>query len=161
MVVLTIAEKSIQLIPDGTMVLHVVVILVMVGVLKLTLYRPLNRIFDERDRETEGRLRDVLAILASVEMKQSLYKRRVRETRAKGYQFVEQERTRALVEREDRLRALKGEMRNWAVERKALIERQKEEVRRELEVEARRAGVRLASQILSRPMKSGGSEPTT
>src|SRR3989442_13826107 len=82
MVVLALAENSIQLIPDGTLALHVLVVLVMVGVLNLTLYGPLNRILDERDRETKGRLREVRAILANIEVKQSRYEQRVRETRA-------------------------------------------------------------------------------
>lgn len=156
--VLTTLENSIQLIPDGTLFLHVVVVIVMVGVLNLTLYGPLNRILEQRDQETKGRLRQMLSILASVEMKESLYKRTVRETRAKAYQFVERERTVALAEKEERVRALKGEMRKWAVEQNALIELQTEDARRELEVESRRTGVRLGSQILCRPIESGGSE---
>ena len=156
--VLSIFENSIQLIPDGTLFLHVVVVIVMVGVLNLTLYGPLNRILDQRDQETRGWIRQMLTILASVEMKESLYKRTVRETRAKAYQFVERERALALAEQEERLLALKGEMRKWSVEQKALIELQAEDARRELEVESKRAGVRLGSQILRRPIESGGSE---
>src|SRR2546427_13032596 len=161
MVVLAIAENSIQLIPDGTLALNVVVVLVMVGVLNLTLYGPVNRILDERDRETMGRLREVRAILANIEVKQSRYEQRVRETRASGYEFVERERAGALGEQEKRLRALKGKMRQWTAEQRELIERQSEDVRRELEVESKRVGMRISSRILGRPINSGGSEPTS
>ena len=153
MVVLALAENSIQLIPDGTLALHVLVVLVMVGVLNLTLYGPLNRILDERDRETKGR--EASAVLASVEMKLSRYERRVRESRVMGYQLVERERASALGERERKLRALKRKMREWAAEEKALIEQQTEDVRRELEGELKAVGVRISGQILCRPVNSG------
>jgi len=158
MVVLALAENSIQLIPDGTLALHVLVVLVMVGVLNLALYGPLNRILDERDRETKGR--EVRAVLATVELKLSRYERRIRKSRVMGYQLVERERASALGERERKLRALKGKMREWAAKEKALIEQQTEDVRGELKGELKRVGVRISAQILCRPINSGGSEPT-
>jgi len=42
--VLGFAENSIQLVPDGTLILHVIIILVMIYVLNTTLYQPINRI---------------------------------------------------------------------------------------------------------------------
>src|SRR5947209_1129969 len=50
------AENSIQLVPDGTLLLHVLIILVMVYVLNATLFRPINRILEARDKRTRGRL---------------------------------------------------------------------------------------------------------
>src|SRR5437899_1976486 len=141
MVVLALAEKSIQLIPDGTLAVHVLVALVMVSVLKLTLYGPLNRILDERERETKGR--EVRAVLATVEMKRSRYERRVRESRVMAYQLVERERASALAERERKLGALKRNMKEFAAEEKALIEQQTEYVRRELKGELKDVGVRI------------------
>lgn len=159
MVVLAFAEKSVQLVPDGTLVLHVVVVLVMIAVLNLTLYRPLNRILSERDRETKGRLRGARSILASVEIKLSHYERSLREARATGYELIEQERASALSEREKKWGALKEEMRAWAAEQKAQIEEQTQGVRRELEVEAKRSGAEISSQILyGRSRGSDGSE---
>jgi len=38
------AENSIQLVPDGTLLLHILIILVMVYVLNATLFKPINRI---------------------------------------------------------------------------------------------------------------------
>ena len=158
MVVFALAENSIQLIPDGTLAVHVLVVLVMVGVLRLTLYRPLNRILDERDRETKGR--EGRAVLATVEMKLSQYERRLRESRVMAYQLVERERASALMERERKLRALRGKMREWVVEEKALIEQQTEDVRKELRRELKGVGVRISARILCRAINAGGSEPT-
>jgi F0F1-type ATP synthase membrane subunit b/b' len=158
MVALALAEQSIQLIPDGTLALHVLVVLVMVGVLNLTLYGPLNRILDERDRETKGR--EGRAVLATVEMKLSQYERRLRESRVMAYQLVERERASALRERERKLRALRGKMREWVVEEKALIEQQTEDVRKELRRQLEGVGVRISARILCRAINAGGSEPT-
>jgi len=157
-VVLALAENSIQLIPDGTLALHVLLVVVMIGVLNLTLYGPLNRVLDERDRETKGR--EVRVVLAAVEMKVSRCERRLLESRVMGYQLVERERASALRERESNLRTLKGKMREWAVEEKVLIEQQTEDVRGELRRELEGVGVRIGAQILRRPINAGGSDST-
>jgi F-type H+-transporting ATPase subunit b len=147
---LGLAENSIQLVPDGTLILHVLVILGMVGVLNLTLFRPINRILEEREKETKGRLSKARKVLASVEEKVSRYERSLKEARSKGYQVVERERATMLGEREKTLGELKGEMKEWAAEQKAQIERQTEDVRRELDVE--KSGAQIGSRILRRPL---------
>ena len=50
------AENSIQLVPDGTLLLHILIILVMIFVLNATLYKPINRILEAREKRTKGRL---------------------------------------------------------------------------------------------------------
>ena len=57
------AENSIQLVPDGTLILHVLIILVMVYVLNATLYKPINRILEAREKQTKGRLTEAQEIL--------------------------------------------------------------------------------------------------
>ena len=42
------AENSIQLVPDGTLLLHILIILVMIFVLNATLYKPINRVLAAR-----------------------------------------------------------------------------------------------------------------
>ena len=49
---LGLAENSIQLVPDGTLILHVLIILVMVYVLNATLFKPINQILAARERRT-------------------------------------------------------------------------------------------------------------
>ena len=51
-----LAEASIQLVPDGTLLLHLVVIFVMVFILNHTLLKPINRILAEREKQIGGRL---------------------------------------------------------------------------------------------------------
>ena len=49
-----LAEASIQLVPDGTMLLHIVVIVVMVAVVNRTLFRT-NQSHPRRTRKTDSR----------------------------------------------------------------------------------------------------------
>ena len=53
---LGLAENPIQLVPDGTLILHVLIILVMVYVLNATLFKPINKILAARDERERLRL---------------------------------------------------------------------------------------------------------
>ncbi len=86
------AENSIQLVPDGTLILHVLIILVMVYVLNATLFKPINRILEARDRRTKGRLSEAQEILKKVSEQLAGYERQLRQARGEAYAFSERER---------------------------------------------------------------------
>ncbi|HEY0377825.1 MAG TPA: hypothetical protein VGC87_12940 [Pyrinomonadaceae bacterium] len=152
MTFLAFAENSIQLVPDGTLFLHILIILVMVFVLNATLFKPINRILEERERRTRGRSGEAHDILQRVEEKITLYERTLREARAAGYQLMEQERVVALSERQARLDAVKNEISGSVAEQKEAIHAQVEEARVTLDKEARRIAADIGSQILHRPI---------
>ena len=85
------AENSIQLVPDGTLFLHIAIILMMVFVLNATLFKPINRILEERERRTRGRSGEAHDILQRVEEKLTHYERALRDARADGYRLMEQQ----------------------------------------------------------------------
>jgi F0F1-type ATP synthase membrane subunit b/b' len=147
MFLLAFAE-NIQLVPDGTIILHIILILVMVGVLNLTLFKPINRILKERDDETRGRLSKARQTLATVNEKMATYERGLKDARSKGYQLLERERATMLTEREQQLSSLKTEMREWTAEQKVQIQQQTEDVRRGLDVE--KSGAEISVRILRR-----------
>jgi F-type H+-transporting ATPase subunit b len=152
MTLLAFAENSIQLVPDGTLFLHILIILVMVFVLNATLFRPINRILEERERRTRGRSGEAHDILQRVEEKVSLYERTLREARAAGYQLMEQEHAAALSERQASLNAVKDEINHSVAEQKEAIHAQVEDARATLDREARRIAAEIGSQILHRPI---------
>ena len=152
MTLLAFAENSIQLVPDGTLFLHILIILVMVFVLNATLFKPINRILEERERRTRGRTGEAHDILQRVEEKITLYERTLREARASGYQLMEQERASALSERQASLDAVKNEINRSVMEQKEEIRAQVEEARATLDKEARRIAADIGSQILHRPI---------
>ena len=56
MVVLAFAEGgAIQLVPDGTIFIHIALILLMIFILNRTFFRPVNRVLDARERNKGGR----------------------------------------------------------------------------------------------------------
>ena len=152
MTFLAFAENSIQLVPDGTLFLHILLILAMVFILNATLFKPINRILEERERRTRGRSGEAHDILQRVEEKMTHYERTLREARAAGYQLMEQERAAALGERQARLDVVKGEISRSVAEEKEAIHEQVEEARGTLDQEARRIAADIGSQILHRPI---------
>jgi len=149
---LALAEDSIQLVPDGTMLLHIVIILVMVFVLNATLFKPINRILAARDQRTRGREGEAQGILNDVTAKLSDYEQRLREARAAAYALAEKERTAALQERQKNLNDMREKLAESTAQEKAVIRRQAGEARETLEVDAQRIASEISSRVLHRPV---------
>jgi len=156
--VLAFAENSIQLVPDGTLVLHVLVIVAMIAILNRTLYRPVNKILADRELRTKGRLSDAEKAMKDTRESLARYERSLREARAAGYHLVEAERLKARSDREQALVSLKEEMRSSVKAQKSQITQQTEEARATLEQESQSIAERISSQILSRSI---GSTPSS
>jgi F-type H+-transporting ATPase subunit b len=153
---LGLAENSIQLVPDGTLVLHVVIILVMVYVLNATLYKPINRILAARDQRTRGRLTEAEQILTDVNEKLSNYERELRKARGEAYALAESERSAAMQERQQKLHEMRQKLADSTSKEKQVIQRQAEEARATLESDSRRLAREIGARVLNRPI--GGSE---
>jgi F-type H+-transporting ATPase subunit b len=150
LLLLALEGSAIQLVPDGTLLFHLAIIVVMVGVLNVTLLKPINRILEERDKRTEGRFSEVRAVLASISKKLQEYERRMREARAAGYVLLEQERAVVSRERERRLNAVKGELAHWQREQKERLRLETEEIKARLERDAQGMALEIGRQILRR-----------
>jgi F-type H+-transporting ATPase subunit b len=152
MIALAFAENSIQLVPDGTLILHIAIILVMVFVLNATLFKPINRILEEREKRTRGRSSEAHDILRRVEEKLTHYEQTLRQTRTEGYRLMEQEHAVAMQERQAMLNAAREEINRSVAEQKEIIHAQAEEARATLNSEARRLAAEIGAQILHRPI---------
>jgi len=148
------AENSIQLVPDGTLILHVLIILVMVYVLNATLFEPINRILEARERRTKGRLSEAQEILRAVSQKLAEYERTLRQARGEAYAFAENERGAAMQERQKKLNEMRQKLTESIGKEKEVIHRQAEEARGILEAESRRLAREIGGRILSRPIGS-------
>lgn len=151
-VTFALAESSIQLVPDGTLVLHLVIILVMVAILNSTLFKPINRILAKRDRQTRGRLEEAQRTFEIIDKKLKDYERSLREARAQGYQEMERQKGEALSEREAKLSLVKEEVSEFLTGRKKELTAQTDDVRKTLSSEARRLAFEISSRILGRPV---------
>jgi F-type H+-transporting ATPase subunit b len=146
------AENSIQLVPDGTLLLHVLIILVMVYVLNATLFRPINRILEARDRRTRGRLSEAQEILRDVSEKLANYERQLRQARGAAYAFAENERSMAMQKRQQKLNEMRQELAGSIAKEKEALQRQAEAARQTLEAESRRLAREIGSRVMGRPV---------
>lgn len=149
---LGLAENSIQLVPDGTLILHVLIILVMIYVLNATLFKPINRILEARDRRTRGRLSEAQEILKNVSEQLASYERALRQARGEAYAFSESERGVAMQERQNKLNEMRVHLAESMAQQKEGIQKQADEARGMLEVESRRLAREIGARVLSRPL---------
>jgi F-type H+-transporting ATPase subunit b len=151
---LAFAEGSIQLVPDGTLLFHLALIIVMVALLNATLLKPINRILEERERLTKGRLNEAQLTLINVSEKLSEYERSLREARSEGYALMERERTALSEDRQRELAQVKSEVTSLISSEKEKLNLEGEQARGKLAVEARSIALQIGKQILGRPVSS-------
>ena len=147
MVLLAFAE-SIQLFPDGTLFIHIALILLMIWVLNRTFFRPINRVIGSREKFKGGRNVEADEILANVAEKQGRYTAEIREARTQGYQIVENERSQALAERAALVEAAKAETAQTFDAERAALATQAEAARASIAKEAEVLAERISANIL-------------
>ena len=146
-------EASIQLVPDGTLLLHLLMVGVMVFVLNRTLLKPVNQILAERERQIAGRLKEAEAMAAETRDKLKKYNDALREARADGYKLLESERAQGLKDKDEKLRKYRDEMAREVAAQVESTRKQEQTVKGELEAQAATIGNLISSQILRRPSR--------
>ena len=146
------AENSIQLVPDGTLILHVVIILVMVWLLNVTLYKPINEILASRERRTRGRLTEAQEIMNGVNAKLTDYERSLRQARVEAYAITEAQRTEAMKQRQERLNEMRSELAASIAKEKESIQQQAAQARATLKEDSRQIAREISSRVLNRPI---------
>lgn len=140
--------ESIQLFPDGTLFVHVALILLMIYILNRTLYRPINRILEARDKNKGGYFGEAEAILTKVQEKESHYSKELLDARNAGYELVESEHKTTVAAREEKLAAAKNEVAERLNSGRSEIEQQVAAARATLSTEAEKLADTIASGIL-------------
>ena len=64
--------ESIQLFPDGTLFIHIALILLMIWVLNRTLFRPINAIIESREKQKGHGGSEAASILKDVDAKEAV-----------------------------------------------------------------------------------------
>jgi F-type H+-transporting ATPase subunit b len=145
-----LAEATIQLVPDGTLLLHLLFIAIMVFVLNRTLLKPINQILAEREKQVGGRLSEAQTLTAEADEKMRTYQAALREARTEGYRLLEKERAAGLKEKDEKVRQHRAKLSQTVAKELESIQKQQEKVRTELETQADSMGVLISSQILRR-----------
>jgi F0F1-type ATP synthase membrane subunit b/b' len=146
-----LAETSIQLVPDGTLLLHVAIIAIMVVVLNRTLLKPINEILSRRDALLSGRTTEAQMLDASRLEKLEQYEAGLRAARSEGYQLLEAEKNAAMRDREQRLSAVKEEISKEVASAVHATQQQQAAAHGDLEATAAELSGLIEAQILKRP----------
>ncbi len=149
MFLLALAESgSVQLVPDGTLFIHIALILLMIYILNRTFFRPINNVIRSREKNRGGHSSEADEILKSVTEKQSRYEAAMLEARSKGYELIEKERSEAVAERQNRISTAKNEVDQTIMREKTDLERQTAEAKAAIAQEAERMAEKISANIL-------------
>jgi len=139
---------QIQLFPDGTLFIHIALILLMIYILNRTLYRPINRVLDTRIKNKGNYFGEAEELLKKVDEKESRYSKEMLQARSAGYELIEKEQKKAAAAREKKLAEAKDEVAERLASGKADIAQQVSAARTAIESEAEVLAERIAKGIL-------------
>src|SRR5690606_1239406 len=140
--------QSIQLFPDGTLLFHIALILIMIAVLNRTVFKPINQILDRRERSHRGGSTEAEEILETVAEKRSEYERSLLNARTESYELIERERSEAVEMRQQKIDAARAEAAELLANEKAQIKDAVAEARVDIVREARHMADQISSTIL-------------
>lgn len=140
--------ETVQLLPDGTMFIHIGMILLMIYVLNRTFFRPINRIIEARVKNKGGRFTEAEEILNQVSKKQSGYEADLLKARSEGYEIIEKERTEAMQIRQSEIEQVKAETGAKFNQSKDEIASQKNEARAAIAQQADELADKISANIL-------------
>jgi F-type H+-transporting ATPase subunit b len=140
--------ETIQLFPDGTLFIHVALILIMIWILNRTLYRPINQVIESREKNKGGHSSEAVGILKDVEEKESRYTREMLETRSQGYELIEKEQKAAIAAREKQLAEVKADVADRFEKGRSELEKRTAEARATIEADAEKIADSIAASIL-------------
>ena len=148
MFLLAFAEETIQLFPDGTIFIHIALILLMIWILNRTFFRPINRVLTARENAKGGKGSEADNILRDASEKEAAYNEEMLDARSKGYELIESEHAAAVQARDEKLGTAKREVTERLASEKSELERQVADARNAVEQQAGEMAEKIASNIL-------------
>lgn len=139
---------DVQLVPDGTIFIHIALILLMIWTLNRTFFRPINRVIAAREKNKGGRFGEAEEILQSVEAKNSAYNSAMLDARSKSYELIEREKTEALARRQTEIETVKTETEKTVARETAELNRQAAEAKTTIARDAQQMAERISASIL-------------
>lgn len=135
---------------DGSFLLIFFSILCLIFILNRTLFRPINKVLEERERLGVGRIAEAREMLARYEERLRNYEEQVRAVRAEAYNRFEARRREMLAARQARLAEARAQAAEEVEAARKEIKTQAQAAQASLEGEARAMAASIASQILHR-----------
>jgi F-type H+-transporting ATPase subunit b len=143
-----LAFLQIQLIPDGTLFIHIALILLMIWLLNRTFFRPINKVLDTREKNSGGRSSEAQEILNQVQEKNATFDSAIREVRTEGYALVEKQRLKAVAKRQKKVETVKDEVATLISTEKEAIAQQTAEAQKAITTQAKELAEKISTNIL-------------
>ena len=143
-----LAFADVQLVPDGTIFIHIALILLMIWLLNRTFFRPINRVIQTREQNKGGRFGEAEEILRGVEEKNARYQTAMLEARSKSYELIERERAEALARRQSGIETVKNETEQTIAREKQELNKQAAEAKTTIARDAEQMAEKISSSIL-------------
>jgi F0F1-type ATP synthase membrane subunit b/b' len=140
--------QEVRLVPDGSMFVHIALILLMIWILNRTFFRPINRVIELRERNKGGRSVEAQEILKSIGEKQTQYDAAMLRARSEGYELIERERSEAMASRQEKIGAVKQEVEQFVTQENQELSRQTATARATIAQEAGKLADRISASIL-------------
>ena len=140
--------ESIQLFPDGTIFIHIALILLMIWVLNRTFFRPVNRVIESRDKFKNIEGGEVGSIQKEAAEKEAKYNGELLKARAEGYALIEDQHKKLAQAREKRLAETKAETAATITAERSEIEKQAAEAKAQIGSEAGKIADEIAATVL-------------
>ena len=155
-VVLALAGNIILSI-DGSFLFVLVSIIFLIYILNRTLFRPINKILEEREKLGAGRIAESRQMLADYEARVRSYEEQVRAVRAEAYSRFETQRRELLAARQQFLAQARTETAGQVGAARAEIGAQTADARGRLDGDAQAMAASISAQILHRPVATEGN----
>ena len=123
-------------------------ILGMIWLLNRTLYRPINRVLEAREKSKGGHSSEAVGILKDVESKETRYSHELLDARSDGYALIEKEQKAAAAARDKRIGEVKVEIAEKFNAGKAELEKQEAAARAAIATDAEKMADKIAANIL-------------
>ncbi len=140
--------QEVRLVPDGTMLIHIALILLMIWVLNRTFFRPINRILESRERSKGGRSGEAQNILQQVSEKHKRYNEAMLKARSEGYEIIERERGAAISQRMEKVSFVKEEVAQTVEREKQELENQAAAARTVIANDAEKIADQISANLL-------------
>lgn len=139
---------SIQLFPDGTLFIHIALILIMIWVLNRTFFKPINRVLASRDKHKFGPGGEAEKILNDALEKEAKLSKEMLGARNDGYELIEKQRAGAVDQRAKLIADAKAETAAKLAAEKQVLAEQTDAARAEVAAEAVVLADKIAGNIL-------------
>lgn len=140
--------ETIQLFPDGSLFVHIALILSMIWLLNRTFFRPINSVIQAREKSKGGHSGEAVEILENAAGKEQRYAKAMLDARSEGYEFIEKEQKKAVDERNKLIGEAKAEVGEKLGAGKADLEKQTANARNTIAADAQKLADKIAASIL-------------